>query len=103
MKFAIARSSPELWLALGLAACVLAAPVLVTELLRADHARAYRGLCGPYATDIPAHACSFAQYMQNFNGGFSGLALSLIQIVVLVTSAGVALLIWKVFRRRASA
>lgn len=99
-KFYFTWLTPSRRLALLLACGVLTAPVIVTELLRFNHSQGYQGICGPYATDIPAHACTYQQYMHNFTGGFSGLALMLIQALTFVTAAGLALLLRAAFRRR---
>ena len=53
-------------------------PTMVVLALALHHAIGFRGVCGPYATDIPAHACGFGTYLANFFGGFSGIALTLI-------------------------
>lgn len=92
--------TPARRLALLLTCGVLAAPVIVTELLRFNHSQGYQGICGPYATDIPAHACTYPQYMANFTGGFSGLALMLIQLVVLSAATGLGLILWSILKRR---
>ena len=88
---------PLFWSA---AAASLLAPVLVPALVVGahllDHAVDFHGVCGPYAPDIPEHPCPEAEYLANFFGGFSGIALTMIAIAgaggtSLVVGAGWAL------------
>jgi len=58
----------------------LLVPVLLIGALFLDHAADYHGVCGPYAMDIPEHPCPRHEYLVNFFGGFSGLALTMIAI-----------------------
>jgi hypothetical protein len=45
-----------------------------------DHRAGYDGFCGPHAPDIARHACTYDQYMGEFNAGFGGMALMFTEI-----------------------
>jgi len=81
------------WIAASVA-LVLAAPALLHALLYAQHAAAFHGICGPHAPDIPAHACTRAEYLDEFGAGFAGLGLLLLEGVATVGMGAVVLLGW---------
>lgn len=56
-----------------LALAALPVPVL-RGLNRVVYSDAYQGFCGPHAPDIPRHACTYDQYMAEFQQGFAGVA-----------------------------
>jgi len=79
-----------LWIAASILVIVLP-PLVLHEGLSYRHHLAFRGICGPHAPDIPAHPCSYGQYMAEFDGGFAGIALMLIEgLLAAGTAFGVA-------------
>ncbi|MBN1618290.1 hypothetical protein JW887_03020 [Candidatus Dojkabacteria bacterium] len=58
--------------------------VLVIGTLYMGHLMSYSGVCGPYATDIPVYSCDLDEYLQNFWGGFNGLGLVFLAIIIFV-------------------
>jgi hypothetical protein len=89
----VGRRRKLVWICLSILAVVVT-PVAVHEVLRWEHSRAFQGSCGPHATDIPAHPCSYEEYMSEFGAGFAGVGLLLIEGAALVGAAFVVSLAW---------
>jgi hypothetical protein len=58
------------------------------------HAASYAGVCGPYPTDIPAHACGFEEYLVNFFEPFAMAGLLVISIASMVATTALVALAW---------
>lgn len=75
-------------------AAVLGAPVLLIVVSLTAHAFSYRGMCGPYPTDIPAFPCGFGEYMRNFAGPFALVGLVMLSIAAAFVAAVLVALAW---------
>lgn len=88
---------------------LLGAPVALHTLAYLDHEASYDGRCGPHAPDIAAHDCTREEHMAEFDAGFAGVGLLLIEFVVgagcglLAVVAWLVAAIWLSRRSRAGA
>jgi len=67
-------------------------PVFTILVSYLDHRYSFNGICGPHATDIPAHPCDFPTYMAEFGGGFSGVGLFALALVAAFVGLVVAVI-----------
>ncbi len=84
----------------GLAATVVATWHGTRWLLFWHHVRGFSGTCGPHAPDIPAHACTYAEYVAEFDVGFAGVGVLFWQVVAVMTTVTGFLAVWLLARRR---
>jgi len=90
------RESRVVLAALASALAIPGVPVLLVLAFLADHIASFRGTCGPYAPDISAYPCGFAQYLVNFASPFAMAGLIGLSIIAAVLTTMVLLLAWTV-------
>lgn len=84
---------------LASAAVVVLAPIVVDLVIFVPYATRYHGLCEPHPTDIPARPCTYAQYLEDWIGDpFALMALTMIDVLVVVVAAAVVGAVWLVVR-----
>jgi hypothetical protein len=70
------------------AVATVAAPIVVDLVMFAVYAASYSGKCGPHPTDIPAHPCTYGEYLGEFLGDpFAIVGLVVIDVAVFVAAA----------------
>jgi hypothetical protein len=84
-------------------ALVFGVPAIFHGIAWLDHASSYNGICGPHATDIPAHPCTREVYMSEFNAGFGGMALMMGELMIAFVTFVVALVAWTSIDNRVQA
>lgn len=88
------RESRVVLAALASALAIPGVPVLLVLGFVADHVASFRGMCGPYPTDIPAYPCGFAEYLVNFASPFAFAGLVGLSIVAALVTTLVLLIAW---------